>query len=706
MAIYHCSVRTISRSDNHSAVAAAAYRSGSVLRDERTGQSHNYRNRKGIIDAFILLPPHAPQSFTDRLTLWNAAESAETRKNSRVAREVILALPHELSERERLSLTRDMALFLVSKYGIAVDAAVHAPQEAKGDDPRNHHAHLLFTTRVVQQDGLGEKTRILDDKEQGPIQIELIRQVWETLANDALQQAGFGAAKIDRRTLEAQGIDRIPQEHVGKAGTHGESSADDELEENRLKDDEDDEDETDTGKGKAGSGDSKGLAPSAAKKDASPSSKEKAAHLKPKEQTRLGLNEEIKRLNAQRAAFLPVPLKEQIKELDRLMDRLDLRAQRLKRLSQKTSLPERVLSLVTSLFKTAQSLLVARTKDEAVRTYRTAERDTKAERQRARYGKTYRASIQERMAEMRENIEILQTRKVQYQKYKAFVELVERRVDFVRSTLKEPALPVKTEWKMTVSLLAIKAKTFKEAIQLRENIPIEYRPTLKQAPLTKNFKAALSTSVPPLAITPSGKASQAILRGEDFKRPQRSFTAASNTPLKDNAARPVWHKEVAVKIKSLDAIRATRAPTLIQEPMDSPKVWKIEVSDSAKTILIRIQADIRKRKSETPELNSTGFSGTFNRPSRTATETDTIHKVRLEAKTAREKVPPDMRAETYGDENSETSKPETGFSSKFKAAGQNVPEDKSAKMSSAFNAASKPKSDNHEPKPNEPRTKL
>jgi hypothetical protein len=88
------------------------------------------------------------------------------------------------------------------------------------DDPRNHHAHLLFTTRVVKQDGLGEKTRIMDDKVQGPQQIELIRSVWETLANAALQQAGFEAVKIDRRTLEAQGIDRIPQEHVGKVGTH------------------------------------------------------------------------------------------------------------------------------------------------------------------------------------------------------------------------------------------------------------------------------------------------------------------------------------------------------------------------------------------------------------------------------------------------------------------------------------------------------
>ncbi len=403
------------------------------------------------MNASIFLPSTAPEAYADRLTLWNAAESAEARKNSRIAREVILALPHELSEDARISLTRDMALFLVEKYGVAVDAAVHSPQEAKGDDPRNHHAHLLFTTREVQQDGLGKKTRILDDKEQGPQQIELIRSVWEVLANAALQQAGFEGVKIDRRTLEAQGIDRIPQEHVGKAGTHA-----DDDEEPRKQDEEEDDGETDTGK--AGSGD-KAHTPSAAKKETSSASKkEKSALVKAKAETRLGLNEAIKRLNAERAAFSPVPLKDQIKELDRLMDRLDGRVQRLKLLSEKTSLPKQILKLVTSVIQIAKSLLVARTKEEAQRTLSVAERETKAERQRARYGKTYRASVHTRMAEMRENMEILQSRKTQYQNYRSFVEMVERRVELVRSSLKAPALPVKIEWKVTVNPEAIKAK--------------------------------------------------------------------------------------------------------------------------------------------------------------------------------------------------------------------------------------------------------
>jgi hypothetical protein len=705
LAIYHCSVRTISRADNHSAVAAAAYRSGSVLKDERTGQSHNYRNRKGIVDAFILLPPHAPAAYADRLTLWNAAESAEKRKNSRVAREVILALPHELSEGQRLALTRDMALFLVEKYGVAVDAAVHAPQEAKGDDPRNHHAHLLFLTRVVEQNGLGEKTRILDDKEQGPQQIELIRSVWESLANAALQQAGFEAVKIDRRTLEDQGIDRIPQEHVGKVGTHEKAEADD-TEEPRKKDEEDEDGETDTGKGKAGAGDSKGQAPSAAKKDSSPSSKEKAAPAQTRAETRLGLNEEIKKLNAQRAAFSPVPLKDQIKELDRLMGRLDGRVQRLKMLSQKTSLPVRVLSLVKSLINTAKSLIVVRTKDEAVRLMRTAEREAKAERQRARYGTTYRAHISERMTEMRQNIEILQTRKMQYYNYKSFVELVEGRAKLVYSTLKTPALPARTEWKSTASPQALKTKNVNEAVQKREKIPIEYKPTFKSEPLVKNFKAALSTSVSPLAITQSTKPIQAMLKGEDFKRPEKSFTAAATAPPKDNSARAVWHKEVTIKIQSLDKIRSDRAAIIIKEPMDSQKVWLVEANQRGRAILDRMQADIREQKAEIYKPNVSNFSGKFNHPTKIITEDEVIQKTRTEAKAARAKVPPDMRAEPYSFEDAKTATPESGFSKGFKTAGQNTAEEKKPKMSSAFNTATKADSAAQEPEPPEPKAKI
>jgi len=123
MAIYHCSLRTFSRAEGHSAVAAAAYRSGSLLKDEHTGRTHRYEKRTGVKSAFILAPKSAPEKFYTRAFLWNEAEASENRKNSRVAREVILALPHELSDKARAELTRDMGLYLVERYRVAVDIA-------------------------------------------------------------------------------------------------------------------------------------------------------------------------------------------------------------------------------------------------------------------------------------------------------------------------------------------------------------------------------------------------------------------------------------------------------------------------------------------------------------------------------------------------------------------------------------------------------
>ena len=116
-------------------MAAAAYRSGQKLVDERTGTIHRYEKRHGVVNAFILMPASAPERYGDRFVLWNAAEEAETRKNSRVAREVIIALPYELSMPQRESLTRDMAAYLIEKYRVAVDVAIHSPCEGDGHDP-------------------------------------------------------------------------------------------------------------------------------------------------------------------------------------------------------------------------------------------------------------------------------------------------------------------------------------------------------------------------------------------------------------------------------------------------------------------------------------------------------------------------------------------------------------------------------------------
>ena len=176
---------------------------GQNLKDWRTGRLHAYERRRGVHSTFILIPPGL-RHLTDRSMLWNAAEEAETRKNSRVAREVILALPYELNDNQRPALANDMAAS-GQTYRVAVDVAIHKPL---GEDDRNHHAHLLFTTRELGADGFGAKTRILDDKTAGPPTGRNAAAGWETLANAALEAADI-SARVDARSLEDQGIDRI-----------------------------------------------------------------------------------------------------------------------------------------------------------------------------------------------------------------------------------------------------------------------------------------------------------------------------------------------------------------------------------------------------------------------------------------------------------------------------------------------------------------
>lgn len=222
MAIYMFATTPMSRKKGRSAVAAAAYRSGSQLTDERTNVVHDYCRKRGVLHTEIV----APQGITppDREQLWNAAEAAEKRRDARVAREYLVALPHELGDDQRLELARQLARELVERYAVAVDIAIHAPDT--GGDQRNFHAHLLATTRCINHGGLSEKSQIKwsDTKRRnaglgcGGDEIKLLRKRWETLANAAMERAEI-AARIDCRTLEEQGIDRVPQVHVGSMGT-------------------------------------------------------------------------------------------------------------------------------------------------------------------------------------------------------------------------------------------------------------------------------------------------------------------------------------------------------------------------------------------------------------------------------------------------------------------------------------------------------
>ena len=216
MAIFHLSVKTISRSAGRSSTAAAAYRAGVEITDERTGEIHDYRRKAGVESAELFLPDGAPEWATDRAKLWNAAEQSEKRKNSTVAREFEVALTSELSADQRRKLAHDFARELVKRHGFAVDVAIHAP--GKEGDTRNHHAHILCTTRKLTAEGFTEKTRELDDRATGAQEVTHWREQWAGLTNAALERAGH-AVRVDHRSLEMQGIDREPAIHLGPSAT-------------------------------------------------------------------------------------------------------------------------------------------------------------------------------------------------------------------------------------------------------------------------------------------------------------------------------------------------------------------------------------------------------------------------------------------------------------------------------------------------------
>ncbi|MDW8319609.1 MAG: MobQ family relaxase [Anaerolineae bacterium] len=216
MAIYHLSVKTISRSAGRSATAAAAYRAGVEITDERTGEIHDYTRKGGVESAELVLPAGAPEWAADRAALWNAAEQAEKRKNSTVAREFEIALPAELSPAERARLARDLAREIVERHGCAADVCIHAP--GKDGDDRNHHAHILLTTRRLGPEGFGEKTRELDDQKTGPQIVTQWRERFAQLQNERLREAGH-SVQVDHRSHAERGLDAEPTRHLGPAAT-------------------------------------------------------------------------------------------------------------------------------------------------------------------------------------------------------------------------------------------------------------------------------------------------------------------------------------------------------------------------------------------------------------------------------------------------------------------------------------------------------
>lgn len=200
MAIYHLSAKVVSRTSGRSAVAAAAYRSGERLLDARTGLAHDFRARSGVVTSFIAAPADAPEWALDRQSLWSATEVHETRSNSTTAREWEAALPDELDADQREALARSFAAAMVARFGVVADCALHTP--SREGDERNHHLHMLTTTRAVDAQGFGAKTRELDGGKGRGAAVEEIRALWADLTNRALEAAQV-SARVDHRSHEA-----------------------------------------------------------------------------------------------------------------------------------------------------------------------------------------------------------------------------------------------------------------------------------------------------------------------------------------------------------------------------------------------------------------------------------------------------------------------------------------------------------------------
>lgn len=214
MAIYHLSMKTVSRAQGRSTTAAAAYRAGVKIVDRRTGEIHDFTRKSGVLGAAVVLPGGGTMP---RAELWNRIEEHHRRKDAVLAREIVIALPAELSEEDRERLALGYARELADRYGVAVDIALHAP--GKEGDERNWHAHILMTACYVSPDGtLGKKAVALDPihcKRHGlPNAADEQRSRWADLANQALAEAGQDAC-IDHRSHAERGLEELPSYHLG-----------------------------------------------------------------------------------------------------------------------------------------------------------------------------------------------------------------------------------------------------------------------------------------------------------------------------------------------------------------------------------------------------------------------------------------------------------------------------------------------------------
>ena len=220
MAIYHFSVKTISRSAGRSAVACSAYRSAEKLIDERQGKEQDYTKKTGVEFTKIYAPENTNPELLDRNQLWNTVEKVERRKDANLAREFEIAFPHELNKEQRERMLNDLCQELVKRHGVIVDAAIHAPHTQSGSDERNYHAHIMFTGRQIDlETGDFAKKRNRDfNKENSSQTVNQWRETFADITNLNLARAGY-LTEVDHRSHADQGNGLQATVHEGSKVT-------------------------------------------------------------------------------------------------------------------------------------------------------------------------------------------------------------------------------------------------------------------------------------------------------------------------------------------------------------------------------------------------------------------------------------------------------------------------------------------------------